>query len=226
MTTPRIVAIDGPAASGKSSTAALVANALRLAHIDSGAVYRAITWVALQGQLDDPQGIVAAANASAVTLQRVGQGFLVFAAGRPIGEEIRRGDVTARVSAVSAMSPVRDWVNNRLRSAAREAGGAVVDGRDIGTVVFPAAPVKVFLTATPAARARRRLLQRAGEVDQEELAREAALLEERDRRDSTRAVAPLRPAADALVLDTTDLTMEAQVAAIIALAGHRGLSAG
>lgn len=226
MTTPRIVAIDGPAASGKSSTAGLVANVLGLAHIDSGALYRAITWVALHEHLDDPIGIVAAADARAVNLHRVGKELVVFADGRPMGEAIRRTEVTAQVSAVSAMPAVRDWVNDRLRRAVMDSGGAVVDGRDIGTVVFPAAPLKVFLTATPAARARRRVLQRGTEVDPEDPARETALLEERDRRDSTRAVAPLRPAVDAVVLDTTDLTIEAQVAKIVELAGNRGLSVG
>lgn len=226
MTTPRVVAIDGPAASGKSSTATLVANALGLVHIDSGSLYRAVTWIALESHLEDPEGIVAAANARPVTLKRIGQQLLVHASGLPIDAAIRDADVTGLVSAVSAMPPVRNWVNQLLRKAVAEAGGAVVDGRDIGTVVFPGAALKVFLIASPAARAKRRLLQRDREVDAHELVREAALLEERDRRDSSRTVAPLRPATDALMLDTTDLTIEAQVAKILQLAGNRGLSSG
>ena len=226
MITPRIVAIDGPAASGKSSTGARVARTLGLAHIDSGALYRAVTWVALEARLDDPEGIVAAARARPITLEPVGQELRVHAGGRPIEAAIRGADVTAHVSAVSAMPLVRNWVNDLLRGAAATSGGAVVDGRDIGTVVFPAAPLKVFLTATPAARAKRRLLQRGTDVDPGVLAREAMLLAERDRRDSSRAIAPLRPAADAVVLDTTALTIEAQVAQILALARDRGLSPG
>lgn len=226
MSPSRIVAIDGPAASGKSSTAGLVAKALGLSHIDSGSLYRAVTWVALRTHLEDPAEIVAEASACPITLKRVGQELLVHAADQPIDAAIRDAAVTGHVSAVSAMPVVRDWVNDLLRQAAAGAGGSVVDGRDIGTVVFPDAPLKVFLTATPAARAKRRLLQRNVEVDQEDLAREAILLEERDRRDSSRAVAPLRPAADAVLLDTTALTIEAQVARILALARDRGLSAG
>ena len=226
MITPRIVAIDGPAASGKSSTGARVARTLGLAHIDSGALYRAVTWVALEAHLDNPEGIVAAVRARPITLEPVGQELRVHAGGRLIEAAIRGADVTAHVSAVSAMPLVRNWVNDLLRGAAATSGGAVVDGRDIGTVVFPAAPLKVFLTATPAARAKRRLLQRGTDVDSGVLAKEAALLAERDRRDSSRAIAPLRPAADAVVLDTTALTIEAQVARILALARDRGLSPG
>jgi cytidylate kinase len=226
VTAPKIVAIDGPAASGKSSTASRVAMSLGLAHIDSGSLYRAVTWIALDSQLDDPAAIVAAARARRITLERVGAELRVHAGGKPIDAAIRGADVTAHVSAVSAMPRVRDWVNDLLRGAAAQSGGAVVDGRDIGTVVFPEARLKVFLTATPAARAKRRLLQRGGEVDPQVLASEANLLEERDRRDSSRAVAPLRPSADAVVLDTTAITIEGQVAQILALARDRGLSAG
>jgi cytidylate kinase len=226
VTTPRIVAIDGPAASGKSSTAALVANALGLAHIDSGSLYRAVTWIALESRLDRPEAITAAADALPVTLKQVGQELLVHAAGRPIDTAIRDAAVTGHVSAVSAMPLVRDWVNRLLRRAVSQAGGAVVDGRDIGSVVFPEAPLKVFLTASPAVRARRRLLQRDGGVDDRDLVSETALLAERDRRDSSRVVAPLRPGTDALLLDTTDLTIEAQVEKILKLAETRGLSTG
>jgi cytidylate kinase len=204
----------------------MVAARLHMAHLDSGSLYRAMTWVALSSDLEDPLDIVAAAEASPITLERAGDELLVHAGGKPVAAAIRDARVTANVSAISALPEVRDWVNRLIRRAAAEPGGAVVDGRDIGTVVFPEAPLKVFLTATPAARAGRRLLQRGTTVDPEELARETALLEERDRRDSSRAVAPLRPADDAIVLDTTRLTLEEQVGEITALAAGRGLSVG
>ena len=142
MNTPRIVAIDGPAASGKSSTAALVANVLGLAHLDSGSVYRAVTWIALESGLDRPEAIAAAAEACPITLETVGRELAVHAAGRVIETAIRSAEVTAHVSAVSAMPLVRDWVNRLLRTAVLQAGGAVVDGRDIGTVVFPGGPAQ------------------------------------------------------------------------------------
>jgi cytidylate kinase len=222
----RVIAIDGPAASGKSSTGGIVAARLGLVHIDSGSLYRALTWVALESHLLEPTAIVAAAAALPITLRQVNGELLVHAAGRPIESAIRDVAVTGHVSTVSAMPAVRDWVNLLLRRSVEEAGGAVVDGRDIGTVVFPDAPLKVFLTATPEARANRRLLQRGSEVDPAELAREAGVLAERDRRDSSRAVAPLRPADDAVVLDTTALTLAGQVAQIASLAEARGLSGG
>lgn len=219
-----IIAIDGPAASGKSSTGAGVAGALGLAHLDSGALYRAVTWVALQSNLTDAAAITQAAAELPLTLRRRGADLVVEAGGHPIGEAIRDSRVTAHVSAVSAMPLVRDWVNRLLRDSVRLAGGAVVDGRDIGTVVFPDASIKVFLIASPEVRARRRLLQRGTPFEESEVQREAFLLAERDRRDSTRLVAPLVAAADAVVLDTTSLTLAEQVSRIAALARSRGLS--
>ncbi len=150
-------------------------------------------------------------------------------AGVDVGEAIRSERVTRRVSAVAAIPEVRHWVNVQQREAALgHPRGIVVDGRDIGTVVFPDAPLKIFLTASPAERARRRFAQRAGEggggggrVDPEELARETAALAARDQADSTRRIAPLRPAADAVLLDTTRLSLEDQVARVVALARER-----
>jgi cytidylate kinase len=129
--------------------------------------------------------------------------------------------VTAAVSAIAAVPSVRDWVNDRLRSAARHCHPLVLDGRDIGTVVFPEAVLKVFLTATPEARARRRLQQRGDPVSSQALARETAALAARDAADRARDVAPLRQAADAVVLDTTEMSFEEQVEAIVGLARRR-----
>ena len=139
---------------------------------------------------------------------------------------IRSAAVNARVPSLAALPALRAWVNARQRGAIAEFGALVIDGRDIGTVVAPDAPLKIFLTATAAERARRRLLQRDGAVDPLLLAAETARLEERDRIDGARAAAPLRQAGDAVALDTTGMTFDAQVRRIVALAGERGLAAG
>jgi cytidylate kinase len=225
---PGIVAIDGPAASGKSSTARAVAEAIGFCHLDSGALYRGVTWVAITEaarrggapalEALTPLELVRAADARGLMLQPDGAGFSAYIDGRPADAPIRSAEVTALVSAISALPPVREWVNARLRDLARAGVGVVVDGRDIGTVVFPDADLKVFLTATPEARARRRVLQRGDEAAGEAVAREAALLAARDEADASRAVAPLRRPPDAVALDTSDLTFEAQVGRIVALA--------
>jgi len=229
--TLRVIAIDGPAASGKSSTARAVARRLGWAHLDSGALYRAITLAALDhhdaqgagsGSSWSAQRIIALAEELPVRLVLVGDVFRPEVAGVDVEEAIRSERVTRRVSEVAAIPEVRHWVNVQQRDAALlHHAGVVVDGRDIGTVVFPDAPLKVFLTASPEERARRRLAQRGGRVDPSELRREAAALAARDQADSTRAVAPLRAAADAVVLDTTRLSLDDQVARVVALARDR-----
>ena len=234
----RVIAIDGPAASGKSSTASLVARRLGWAHLDSGALYRAITL----GVLDNlgergagsreqwsAQRIVALAEGLPVRLVLVDDVFRPEVAGVDVAQAIRSERVTQRVSEIAAIPEVRHWVNVQQREAVQgHPRGVVVDGRDIGTVVFPDAPLKVFLTASPEERARRRLAERGGTGGRggggggdAELRREADVLEARDRADSTRAVAPLRAAADAVVLDTTRLSLEQQVQAVVALARTR-----
>jgi cytidylate kinase len=222
-----IIAIDGPSASGKSSTARAVAEAIGFNHLDSGALYRAITAVAIDeaaaAGLDNPlalpaESVLRAAEDRGLMLQPDGAAFATYLDGEPAEMRLRSAVVTAHVSAVSAVPVVREWVNVRLRELARAGMGVVVDGRDIGTVVFPDADLKIFLTATPEARARRRLEQRGQAVDQAELARETERLAARDRADASRAVAPLRRADDARDLDTTHLTLEAQVDRIVGLA--------
>jgi len=238
--TLRVIAIDGPAASGKSSTAALVARRLRWAHLDSGALYRAITLAVLDnlgergalkeslpvpgsGSLWSAQQIVALAEGLPVRLVLVDDMFRPEVAGVDVAQAIRSERVTRRVSEIAAIPEVRHWVNVQQREAVEgHARGVVVDGRDIGTVVFPDAPLKVFLTATPEERARRRLAERGGGGSgAADLQREAEVLAARDRADSTRAVAPLQAAADAVVLDTTRLSLEQQVQAVVALARER-----
>ena len=235
--TLRVIAIDGPAASGKSSTAAAVAQRLGWAHLDSGALYRAITLAALdnleergtageggkgKGTAWSAQQLVALAEDLPVRLVLVGDVFRPEVAGVDVEGAIRSPRVTARVSEIAAIPEVRHWVNVQQREAVgTHPQGVVVDGRDIGTVVFPDAPLKVFLTASPDERARRRLAQRGDAIDPAELRRESDALGARDRADSTRRVAPLRSAADAVLLDTTRLSMEEQVAQVVALARQR-----
>ena len=228
-----VVAIDGPAASGKSSTARAVAEALGFAHLDSGALYRGVTLVALREAARrgregedplaalDPETILRAAEDRGLMLQPDGAGFAAYLEGEPVDAEIRGPVVTRQVSAVSAVPVVREWVNSRLRAMVRTGRDVVVDGRDIGTVVFPDADLKVYLTATPEARARRRLSQQGIPVEAARLAQETAALAARDHADSTRPVAPLRVADDAVRLDTTALAFTDQVAAIVALARPR-----
>jgi len=237
--TARVIAIDGPAASGKSSTAGLVARRLGWAHLDSGALYRALTLAALDnigegggrrrraaegGEGWSGQRIVALAEELPVRLVLVGDVYRPEVAGVDVGDAVRSERVTRHVSAVAAIPEVRAWVNARQRDAAAShtgGGGVVVDGRDIGTVVFPEAPLKVFLTATPDERARRRLSQRGDTLEAERVRRESQALAARDHADASRPVAPLRPADDAVLLDSTALTLEQQVARVVELARAR-----
>lgn len=228
----RVIAIDGPAASGKSSTAGLVAQRLGWAHLDSGALYRALTLAAVDnldetsrrpGEEWPAQRILDLAERLPVRLVLVGSIFRPEVAGASVEEAIRSERVTRHVSAVAAIPEVRTWVNTQQRRAVEggQGRGVVVDGRDIGTVVFPDAPVKVFLTATPDERARRRLFQRGQAVDVDLVRRESEALAARDAADSSRKVAPLKPAPDAVLLDTTALTLDAQVAQVVELARQR-----
>lgn len=226
----RVIAIDGPSASGKSSTARAVAEELGFAHLDSGALYRGVTLVALreaarkgrahEDPLDviDPETLLRTAEDRGLMLQPDGAGFAAYLEGEPVDTEIRGARVTSCVSAVSAVPVVREWINSRLRAMVRAGRDVVVDGRDIGTVVFPDADLKIFLTASPAVRAGRRITQRGAEADPTRLEAEAAALAARDHADSTRRTAPLQAAEDAVLLDTSTLAFAEQVSRIVALA--------
>ncbi|HEX5386036.1 MAG TPA: (d)CMP kinase [Gemmatimonadales bacterium] len=235
--TGSVIAIDGPSASGKSTTARAVAERLGFAHLDSGALYRGVTLVALREaehvgraggpplEAVDPETILRTAEEWGLRLHPDGHGFAAYLQGEPVDDAIRGPEVTAHVSAISAVPVVREWVNSRLRAMVRAGMHVVVDGRDIGTVVFPDAELKVYLTATVRARAGRRLTERGLPAGAGYVEREAALLSARDHADSTRAVAPLRRATDAVDVDTTNLDFGEQVALIVALARPRlGLS--
>jgi cytidylate kinase len=231
----KVIAIDGPAASGKSSTAGRVAQRLGWAHLDSGALYRALTLAAIdnlgeggrrKGEAWPASQVIDLAERLPVRLVLVGDEFKPEVAGADVEEAIRGERVTRYVSVLAAIPDVRTWVNTQQRravegSAGRPGGGVVVDGRDIGTVVFPEAPLKIFLTATAHERARRRLYQRGQEVDVDLVKRESQALAARDAADSNRRVAPLKAADDAVLLDTTTLTLEEQVAHVVELARQR-----
>jgi cytidylate kinase len=202
-----------------------VAQRLGWAHLDSGALYRAVTLAAIDG-LTEPDWtgsrVLALVQQLPVRLVLVEETFRPEVAGVDVEREIRSDRVTAHVSRIAAIPEVREWVNARQREAvAGHRVGVVVDGRDIGTVVFPDAPLKIFLTATAEERARRRLQQRGQSPDAGQRAREGQALEARDRADSTRPVAPLKPADDAVMLDSTQLSLEEQVQRVAALARER-----
>jgi CMP/dCMP kinase len=216
-----LVAIDGPAGSGKSSVARAVAERLQVANLNTGAAYRAVALLALREGVDFESGADLAALAGRVDLS--GDGVSID--GVPVPEEeLRTPEVSAAASTASVYPEVRWVLLSVQREAAREArwkGGAVVEGRDIGTVVLPDAELKIFLLAAPEERARRRAHQTGREAELERI-REA--MQTRDRRDSEREASPLRPAPDAVVLDTTELSLEGVVAKVLELA--RGLEKG
>ena len=210
-----LVAIDGPAGSGKRSVARAVVERLEVANLDRGAAYRAVALAALGEGVDLDDGAALAAIACAVDLTASGVSYR----GEHIPKDaLRTPEVSAAASKVSAHPELREVLVERQRTAAREAqttGGAVVEGRDIGTVVLPDAELKVFLSASPEERARRRALQTGREAELERI-REA--MRTRDRRDSEREASPLKPAPGAVVLDTTGLPLEEVVARIVGLA--------
>jgi cytidylate kinase len=187
-------------------------------HLDSGALYRALTVALLESGIPEeewPGMSVTDFDRFDIRLEAGEAGFQVHWGERVLTTELRTPEVTALVSPLSAIPAVREWLLGAQRRAAAE-GGLVADGRDMGTVVFPDAEVKVFLTASLPERARRRFLERDGrDPEGGELDREAATIQERDARDSSRAVAPLKKPEGALEVDTSDLTFEAQVQAIL-----------
>jgi cytidylate kinase len=213
-----VIAIDGPAASGKSSTAQLVAERLGFLHVDSGSLYRAATAAILRRNHDasswTQDDVLKAAEDIELRMARTS--FYPALAGRAIEDEIRGTDVTRNVSRVAQMQKVREWVNAKVRAAA-ESANVVVDGRDMGTVVFPDAELKIFLIADSRERALRRLRQRGTPTSEQLLDDETIRIRERDERDAKQTV----PAADAVTIDTTTLSQYEQVDQIVALSKER-----
>jgi CMP/dCMP kinase len=219
-----IVAIDGPAASGKSSTARAVAAELGYRYLDSGAFYRALTLAVLRAGIPaDRWDALAEADLDRLNVRGVphGAGYRLLIGDEEVTAAIRSPEVNAHVSRIAAVPAVRGWLLQAQRSVG-EGGGLVADGRDIGTVVFPAAELKIFLVCEPEERALRRLREQGDpEPSDVEIVEEAHRLRARDALDSGRAVAPLLRAPDAVQLDTTALAFDAQIRVIVRLAKSR-----
>ena len=210
MTKPFIIAIDGPSGAGKSTLGRRLARELGLLYIDTGAMYRAVALAAAaEGVKDsDAEGLACVAHHARIRLEGDPDSLRVFLDGRDVTEEIR-GEAAGRgASVVSAVSGVRSELVRRQREMGEAGAGCVLDGRDIGTVVFPSADVKFFLTAAPEARARRRLDEERERDAARDFDATLADINDRDLRDATRADSPLRIADDAVVIDTTELSIE------------------
>jgi cytidylate kinase len=207
------IAIDGPAASGKSTIGGLLAERLGYLYLDTGAMYRAVTWVALERGLDigDEEALSALTRSLEIEITRSGvndgRQYTVLADGEDVTWEIRRPDVDRYVSPVSACAGVRRALTEQQRRIGQR-GRVVMVGRDIGTVVIPDAGLKIYLDASPEVRARRRfleLVERGEEADYEQI---LSAMRRRDRIDSQREVAPLKAAQDAIVVDTDNLSID------------------
>lgn len=208
-----IVAMDGPSGTGKSSVSRLLAQRIDADYLDTGAMYRVATLQALRSEvdLDDPAAIAAAVGDLALTIGTDPSGERILLDDEDVGDEIRGKVVTGAVSAVSAVPEVRALLVARQRELSERAARIVVEGRDIGTVVFPEAEVKIYLTASPEARAMRRNEQNIAEGRGDDYEGVLADVQRRDRLDSTRKVSPLRPATDAVIVDTSDLGKDAVI---------------
>lgn len=216
--TPRklIIAVDGPAGAGKSTIASRLARKLGYVNLESGAMYRALAYKAISKDLsfDDEAGLVKLAEGSRIQLEPTIGGNRTLLDGHDVSARIRERDVTEAASRVSVHPKVREWMVAHQR-AMGAGGGIVMEGRDIGTKVFPDADLKIFLDADPVVREQRRMAQQ--KIKGELAASVAADLRERDRRDRTRATSPLMPAEDAVVINSTSMTEDEVLARVEAL---------
>ena len=203
-----IIAIDGPSASGKSTLGRMLARALNLLYLDTGSMYRAVALATIDNQIDpgDAEAVTDLANRIEIDLEGNPDSLKVLLAGRDVTERIRKEDVTAMSSVVSVIPGVRRAMVARQRAMGQR--GAVLNGRDIGTVVFPDADVKFFLTAVPQERATRRFNEERAQDPNADFEETFAEMAERDRRDSTREDSPLKAAEDAIIVDSTGLTID------------------
>ncbi len=209
--TTKTLALDGPAGSGKSSVSRAVAQRLGWVMLDTGAMYRAITWVVLQANIDlnDQDAIAKQALSTTIHISTDPGNFAISTNGYDVTSAIRSPEVTAAVSEVSAVPEVRELLVQLQRDVvANSHYGIVVEGRDIGTVVLPDCALKVFLTASPEARAKRRSLEVDPQANAEIIAQTQTALLVRDAKDSGREHSPLKPAKDSQILDTSDLTLD------------------
>lgn len=222
-----VVAVDGPAASGKSTAARRVAERLGFHHLNSGILYRAIAWAALEGGWADAgaEEVEERLSVLRLELEPSGASFRVRVAGAVPRAELRSGRVAEAASRLSGLAPVRSRVNALVRGAA-ERVPVVCDGRDVGTAIFPDAALKVFLTADPEERARRRLREEGLEPTAGRVARAAERIVARDEADAGRELDPLRRAEDAVEIDTTSLSPEEVADLIVEEASRRGLFRG
>lgn len=203
-----VIAIDGPAGAGKSTVARRVAEAVGIPYLDTGAMYRCVALKALRNNVDpgDEESVALIAEKASITLN----GSVVLLDDEDVSHEIRTPEVAAVVSLIAVHSPVRNAMRLQQQSWIEMNGGGVVEGRDIGTVVFPNADLKIFLTASPLERARRRVDQHGGDLHEV-----AQGIEERDRIDSTREDSPLKPAHDSITVDSTGKTVDDVVNEIV-----------
>jgi cytidylate kinase len=215
----RVVAIDGPAGAGKSTIARALARRLGVPYLDTGAMYRAVTHAALRDGVD-PANAEAVTRLAVVSRIEVGDGD-VKVDGVDVTREIRTDQINHAVSHVAAISGVRTVLRDQQRAWVAAHGGGVVEGRDIGTVVFPDATLKVFLTASPHVRAQRRVAESGGDVDA--IARSIA---ERDRLDSTRIDSPLMTADGSVTVDTSNLSIDEVVEKLLSLVAQREATRG
>lgn len=212
------IAIDGPASAGKSTVAKIIAHKLNFTYIDTGAMYRASTWIARENNINygDEQGILAAIDHEQIEFKFKNGQQKIYAGNKDITQEIRTPDISANVSQVSALAGIREKMVSLQRQMAGEMN-VVMDGRDIGTTVLPHAAVKIFLVASVHSRAERRMLdfkERGIETSQtlEEIEHD---ISERDYKDSHRQISPLKKAQDAVEIDTTSMSIDQVVEAIL-----------
>ena len=216
-----VVAIDGPAGAGKSTIAKLAAEKLGYAYIDTGAMYRSVAWKFLQtGKAFDEALISDLARTMIIEFKPEASVNRVFVDGTEVTDAIRSSQVTANVSRVAAIGEVRQAMVAQQRRMG-ESGGVLMDGRDIGTVVFPNAQLKIFLTASVEERALRRYKELVAKGQQVDLAQLQEDIASRDKQDSERAISPLRQADDAMLLDTSDMNIEQVTARILQLVEER-----